>query len=145
MPKKGLIDEKAAPQMSSSHYKIGLRNNFLYIYGNMVCTFRHTSVFILAFSAILFFSCSNVKPDDGIELAPDTTQTNITNTELNAQKVFNSIPARADITALISESKVEYNPDLLNNPDLASKYSLENSRALNLGVYGSDLSVAGVV
>lgn len=62
---------------------------------------------------------------------------------ISAQNVFNSIPARADIINLISQDKIEYNPEFLNNPDNAAKYALENSRALNLGVYGADLSVTG--
>ncbi len=122
---------------------MGIKDKILYIYNNMAGTFKHMLLFGLVLFALSYTSCSTEKPDENVELSSDKDSGIVTNTELNAQNVFNSIPARADITTLISESKIEYNPDLLNNPNLASKYSLENSRALNLGVYGSDLSVSG--
>ena len=41
-------------------------------------------------------------------------------------------------------SNAEYNVQLLNNPNDVSRYLLESSRALNLGVYGADLNVASI-
>jgi hypothetical protein len=93
---------------------------------------------------ISFSSCKEEKSDDSSEDGTTGSSSNLTdNKQISAQNVFNSIPARAEIVKLIGESKIDYDPDYLNNPDVASKYSLENSRALNLGVYGADLSVAG--
>jgi hypothetical protein len=97
----------------------------------------------LVISAFLFPSCGNSDKTEDTEENVESSSANITGKEISAQNVFNSIPARDEIIKLIGESKIEYNPDLLNSPDVAAKYSLENSRALNLGVYGADLSVAG--
>jgi len=99
--------------------------------------------FIVISSALAFSFCKGEKPDDGTEDSTTGTSNVIDNKQISAQNVFNSIPARAEIVRLIGESKIEYDPSYLNNPDVASKYSLENSRALNLGAYGADLSVAG--
>ena len=99
-------------------------------------------LFIVSTSLLVFSFCKGEKPDDNDD---ETTGTSsfIDNKQISAQNVFNSIPARAEIVRLIGESKIDYDPSYLNNPDVASKYSLENSRALNLGAYGADLSVAG--
>lgn len=103
-------------------------------------------LFLLLIPVVMFAlsSCKEEKQDDTTEEGMTGTSNDlIDNKQISAQNVFNSIPARAEIVRLIGESKIDYDPDFLNNPDVASKYSLENSRALNLGVYGADLSVAG--
>lgn len=93
---------------------------------------------------LLFFSfCKGEKPDETTDETTTSSGSSIDNKQISAQNVFNSIPARAEIVRLIGESKIDYDPSFLNNPDVAAKYSLENSRALNLGAYGADLSVAG--
>lgn len=100
-------------------------------------------LFIIVSSVLIFSFCKGEKPDDTGEETTTGSSNVIDNKQISAQNVFNSIPARAEIVKLIGESKIEYDPIYLNNPDVASKYSLENSRALNLGAYGADLSVAG--
>jgi hypothetical protein len=109
----------------------------------MIGRFKQITFFVCLTSLMFLNSCSD--KEDGTEI-PETTETTsniLDNKQISAQNVFNSIPARTEIIRLIGDSKIEYNPDLLNNPEVASKYSLENSRALNLGVYGTDLSIAG--
>src|SRR5688572_18240997 len=98
---------------------------------------------IVSACLVVFSFCKDEKPDDTTVEGTTGSSNFIDDKQISAQNVFNSIPARAEIVRLIGESKIEYDPSYLNNPDVASKYSLENSRALNLGVYGADLSVAG--
>jgi hypothetical protein len=52
------------------------------------------------------------------------------------------MPDRKEILTLIENHTIEYNADLLNDPKLLDKYTLESSKAANLGIYGSDLSIA---
>src|ERR1700745_2169343 len=105
---------------------------------------KHLLYLLLASSSLVVFSfCKGEKPEENTEETTTGISNVIDNTQISAQNVFNSIPARAEIVRLIGESKIEYDPSFLNNPDVAAKYSLENSRALNLGAYGADLSVAG--
>jgi hypothetical protein len=52
------------------------------------------------------------------------------------------MPDRKEILKLIDEQKIEYNPDLLNDPTRVSKYTVEFAKAANLGIYGSDLTIA---
>jgi hypothetical protein len=111
----------------------------------MTSRFKQLSILICFISLFVFARCGDKSGDDTTEITESETTSShaIDGKQISAQNVFNSIPARAEIIRLIGESKIEYNADLLNNPEVAQKYSLENSRALNLGVYGADLSVAG--
>ncbi|MBS1635607.1 MAG: hypothetical protein JST26_06750 [Bacteroidetes bacterium] len=101
---------------------------------------------ILSVSALLF-SCNGSKNEDN-EIADNNDSipesVAIDSTRISAQNVFNSIPGRAEIVALAAEAKSEYNFNILSNPDDVNKYTVESSKALNLGAYGSDLSTAGV-
>lgn len=66
----------------------------------------------------------------------------IRESNFDAQKVFNTLPSRQLILSLIEDNRLEYNPDLLNDPNNVSKYSVEFLRALNLGAYGSNVIIA---
>jgi hypothetical protein len=98
---------------------------------------------LVAFVWILFLSACGAgeKPEDIIS-EEERTHPTIEESRFNAQNVFNSLPDRKQVMQLIEENKIEYNPDLLNDPNNVKKYSLEFSKAINLGIYGSDLSIA---
>jgi hypothetical protein len=98
-------------------------------------------VYPAALTLFLIACGGGEKVDDTIE-AQDTTSQAVQETKLNAQNVFNSMPDRKVILKLIEDNKVEYNADFLNDPQQVDKYTIENTKAANLGVYGSDLSIA---
>lgn len=109
--------------------------------------FNHTIKLVSIFSLSLFlFSCGNENIDDIDEIpAEENTTTTATDThKVSAQNVFNTLPNRQIVLDIITESKVEYDPNLLNNPDDVAKYSTETSKALNFGVYGTDLNITSV-
>lgn len=96
------------------------------------------------FSIVLFISCGN-KQDETLDNIEDPIPVAaIDSQKISAQNVFNAITERSVILDLIQKSGAEYNPMALNNPDEASKYALESSRAINLGVFGADLNVTGL-
>jgi hypothetical protein len=99
-------------------------------------------LFIPLCLAMLLSRCGNSEKVDDIKEENDSTKMAVLETKLNAQNVFNSMPDRKEILKLIEENKIEYNPDLLNDPNQVRKYSLESVKAANLGIYGSDLSIA---
>lgn len=122
--------------------RFDFKNN-LYIYYIMNRNIIFPAV-LIALLVLFFSACKNSEKNEDSTYETEIDQPVFTDREqISAQNVFNSIPARAEIIKLISEDKIEYDPDYLNKPDVASKYALENSRALNLGVYGADLSVTG--
>lgn len=98
--------------------------------------------FILLFVVFIFSFCGNgEKAEENLIEDQDTKQA-VLETKLNAQNVFNSMPDRSAILKLIEEQKIEYNPDLLNDPNSVHKYTVEFTKAANLGIYGSDLTIA---
>jgi len=58
----------------------------------------------------------------------------------NAQKVFYALPSPIETADLLKKAGATYNKDYLNSLDNATKYNTSAGRALNLGVYGTDLS-----
>lgn len=104
------------------------------------------SYLIIATAAFVFTACGNSNKQDDLEtdVIDSVTEAAVDSQKISAQNVFNAIPGRSEIINLTQEAKAEYNAAVLNNPDDVNKYSLESSKALNLGVYGSDLNVTGV-
>jgi hypothetical protein len=99
-------------------------------------------LFIPLCLALLLSRCGNSEKVDDIKEENDSTKMAVLETKLNAQNVFNSMPDRKEILKLIEENKIEYNADLLSDPNQVRKYTLESVKAANLGIYGSDLSIA---
>ncbi|MDP3567414.1 hypothetical protein [Sediminibacterium sp.] len=95
----------------------------------------------LPFLVFFFSFCNNSEKNDENIVDYNTKQA-VQETKLNAQNVFNSMPDRKLILKLIEDNKIEYNPDFLNDPNSLSKYTVEFYKAANLGIYGSDLSIA---
>lgn len=100
---------------------------------------RLTTIFSTAL--VMSFCHSGEKIDENLVIA-DSTKQAVQETKLNAQNVFNSMPDRKEILKLIEEQKIEYNADFLNDPNSVSKYTIEFTKAVNLGIYGSDLTIA---
>lgn len=108
--------------------------------------FAQTEEFMKRFFAVLgllvpfvFVSCSG-NPDGDEIPETDTVATIDPKVKANAQNIFNSVPDPADIAKMISDAGLDYDASLLNNPDKYSSYSTDDYKALNLGVYGTDLS-----
>lgn len=98
--------------------------------------------FILLIFVFTFSFCTNGEKNDETIVEDETTKQAVFETKLNAQNVFNSMPDRRVILKLIDEQKIEYNSDILNDPNSVHKYTVEFSKAANLGIYGSDLTIA---
>lgn len=102
-----------------------------------------TVLFIGSFALILS-ACGGNKEEEIDASDVDEPIVGLDSQKISAQNVFNTIPSRATVLELTKLANTEYKVDYLNNPDDVSKYSLESSRALNLGVYGTDLNVASI-
>lgn len=92
----------------------------------------------------MLVSCGGAKQEEVDASEEDTATAGVDSQKISAQNVFNTIPSRATILELTKQANSEYNIQYLNNTEDVSKYSLESSRALNLGVYGADLNVASI-
>lgn len=59
-------------------------------------------------------------------------------------QIFNSIPSPLEMSFLIKNIGSEYDVSYLNPSENVSKYSDSYKKALNLGIYGSDLAYANI-
>lgn len=101
-------------------------------------------IYSLLFVSVLLCSCSG---DSGKNEAPvvDTTKLSTNSNELvNAQKILYTLPSPVEAAALMKISGAGFDRAYLNPASNVSKYSSNASRALNLGVYGTDLIYANV-
>ncbi|HSH66234.1 MAG TPA: hypothetical protein VLB84_10660 [Bacteroidia bacterium] len=102
---------------------------------NLKSITRYSS--ILSFS-LFVFSCGNPNTTEEVVVGSDTIQNKVKNTK--AQEVFYSIPSPIETISLLKAAGAKYNPDYLNPIENVSRYTTVTSKALNLGIYGSDLS-----
>jgi hypothetical protein len=58
--------------------------------------------------------------------------------------ILQQIPAPLEISVLLKESGQKYNVSYLNTPDNLSKYNSSYKKALNLGIYGTDLGYTNI-
>jgi hypothetical protein len=58
--------------------------------------------------------------------------------------ILQRIPSPLEISVLLKESGKKYNSSYLNSPDNISKYNSNYKKALNLGVYGTDLGYTNI-
>ena len=58
--------------------------------------------------------------------------------------ILQRIPSPLEISVLLKESGRKYDAGILNNPNNLSKYNTNYKRALNLGVYGTDLGYTNI-
>ncbi|MBP6574407.1 MAG: hypothetical protein KA230_08150 [Flavobacteriales bacterium] len=60
------------------------------------------------------------------------------------KKIFYSIPSPMETAELLRKAGAEYDKDILNDPNNRTNYTSPSKQAINLGVYGADLSYASV-
>src|SRR4051812_24925006 len=104
---------------------------------------KNLLLFLLVFAPVfLGTSCGGSDKSEDVILEEENAKPLAEESKFNAQNVFNSLPDRKIVMKLIEANKIEYNPDLLNDPNAVGKYSSELYKAVNLGIYGSDLTIA---
>ena len=58
--------------------------------------------------------------------------------------ILERIPSPLEISVLLKASGTKYNSSFLNSPDNLSKYNNNYKKALNLGIYGTDLGYTNI-
>ena len=94
---------------------------------------------LLSVLIIGFASCNcNTKKDKTTE----TVQIAKEEVETKVREFVYPLPTSYEIVEMLNEIEASYIFDLANNPANADKYATEKSMALNLGIFGADLSYA---
>lgn len=94
--------------------------------------------------AILFSACHSGSVEGNAPTAEDTASIQNSQRVVKAQTVFFSLPSPVETTMLLKKAGTTFNKDYLNPSKNVSNYSSTSSKALNLGVYGTDLSYTGI-
>lgn len=97
--------------------------------------------------AVLFlWSCGGNKPDESayLEQADSTEVSSPPISEEVISSIIQQIPSPLEISVLLKESGTDYNQAFLNDPDNRSAYNSNFQKALNLGIYGTDLGYTNI-
>jgi len=105
---------------------------------------------ILVFSIFALFSCSddselNESNDLLNDFAyADSLQSQVVVSEEIISDMIHSIPSPIEMTTLLMSSGSEFDEQLLNDPDNIDKYESAQLKAINLGVYGTNLGYLNI-
>lgn len=103
-------------------------------------------VFLILLLALFLTSCgTSKKPDEQAFLnSLDSAKSGPTIDEEVINSILQQIPSPLEISVLLKESGTKYNVGMLNTPDNLSKYNSNYKKALNLGVFGTDLGYTNI-
>jgi len=101
-------------------------------------------VFILlaAFFLLSIAACKNRQSNDKASTAPETKEAPDSKKDVIKEISEYPLPTSFDVTKLLVEAGASYILNLCNPVDNVNRYISLKSKALNLGVYGADLSYA---
>jgi hypothetical protein len=103
-------------------------------------------ILITGVTLIFLTACgSGKKPNEEAFLKDlDSTKNSTTIDEEVIGSILQQIPSPLEISVLLKESGTKYNVGILNTPNNLSKYNTNYKKALNLGVYGTDLGYTNI-
>jgi len=102
-----------------------------------------TAGLVLAF----LVACSSNKPSAEESFLKEIDSTKTEGPSISEEAItgiLESIPSPVEISSLLKESGKKYNSGYLNSADNSSKYNSSFKKALNLGVYGTDLGYTNI-
>ncbi len=104
---------------------------------------RLSSVMLLI---LLLAACASDKKQPEEEFTIDTSELDkeLQDDITQAKRIFYSLPSPLETAMLIKSAGAAYNEELLNPVENADFYSTNKKRALNLGIYTTDLSYASI-
>ncbi|MBI1267240.1 MAG: hypothetical protein GC193_07410 [Cryomorphaceae bacterium] len=104
------------------------------------------TLFVLFFAGAIISGCGST---DGEHQETTTTEevsiqdlegAAVSSRKETIKKIFYTIPAPMEMASLIQSSGADFDKDLLNDVENISSYMTQRQKAINLGVYGADLS-----
>lgn len=99
-----------------------------------------TKTLLIGSLIISLASCGGGDGDDNQTI--DTARSSMVKN--NTQKVFYSVPSPLEMASLLQKAGAKYDRLILNDINNTSKYSSNASKAINLGIFGADLTYTSV-
>jgi len=97
--------------------------------------------------ALVLAACSSGKKTDEqafLETLDSAKNEGPTISEAVIGDILQQIPSPLEISVLLKEAGKKYNSSYLNSPDNLPKYNSNFKKALNLGIYGTDLGYTNI-
>lgn len=112
-----------------------------------VMYFRKKIAAVLAFAVVIaaLVSCGGTDKGEADNVGGEDKSGQVAvEKDSIVENIFYSVPSPIETATLIQRAGVPYNKDYLNDIQNVSKYTTTGDKALNLGVYGSDLSFTSI-
>ncbi|MCO6481996.1 MAG: hypothetical protein J5I62_04295 [Flavobacteriales bacterium] len=98
---------------------------------------------ILSLTACLAMAACSGPGQPAETLTTDTDSTAVLRSQ-RTRNIFHSIPSPMETAGLLQKAGAEYDKSILNDVKNVDNYTSASKQALNLGIYGADLSYASV-
>ncbi len=94
--------------------------------------------------AILLHSCVTGENNESTETINETTNEQDDFKKEQIRKILYTIPSPMSMASLIKKAGANFDKDLMNDAGGLSNYNTSSQQALNLGIYGADLSYSSM-
>jgi hypothetical protein len=100
---------------------------------------------LVGFAAVQFTSCSGCQQAKTEQPTMDAKKDSMDQARVDQlKKIFFNIPSPVEMASLIKDQGYTYDKKMLNGVENVDKYLGEVKQAVNLGIYGADLSYASI-
>ncbi|HNP18232.1 MAG TPA: hypothetical protein PKL31_07365 [Fulvivirga sp.] len=99
------------------------------------------------FLAVFVLACNSSKKPDEQAFLESLDSTKVDGPAISGEvisSIIQQIPSPLEISVLLKESGTKYDKSFLNSGDNISKYNSNYRKALNLGIYGTDLGYTNI-
>lgn len=93
--------------------------------------------------ALLAMACGGGQ-QTGDQLVTDGADSTAESMKQKTKKIFRTIPSPMQTASLLQDAGAEYNTKILSDPNTWRNYTTASKQAINLGIYGADLSYASI-
>lgn len=97
--------------------------------------------FLLFIPALFLFACSESGNNSGADSGHDAAGEYKLD---KAKEILFMIPSPIEVVSLLKKAGADYKGELLNPTDNVDKYQTTRAKAINLGIYGTDINYASL-
>ena len=99
-------------------------------------------IYLITISSVLIACGGDAEVEQ--DITNETQDTITVKRAEKAQKVFQTVPSPYETASIFEEAGATYNPEITNPVENVNNYTTADKQALNLGIYGADLSYANI-
>ncbi len=103
---------------------------------------RANQIIFASIATLMLAACGGDQQQDKLTV-PATDSTAVIRSE-RTKSIFHNIPSPMETAGLLKKAGAEYDRNILNDVKNVDNYTAASKQALNLGIYGADLSYASV-